>query len=347
MAPSDSWSWPTDPKVQKLYFQKLQPTKGRLTEVRRALHKVVHVCHHKTGLKVQRVTICGSAGKRTASQHSMDVDLVVFVNEMSESSAIQARLPRVLDDIQAAMDAQYPESRDENWYRKFGLRYNIAEMEIDILIGIEGITPLSFLEVKDQSERDFMSASVSHLNKRLLKRQTAVYHNMVRAVKHWRDSFKEWGEKKPKSYLLEILMLEAFRRCGKVSQQATRGHLMQKSFPRFPNQFHSRVLLQFFTMIADLQESFQSTTPYSELNMPPLFVCFESYYKSSDLPLAQEEPLFVAQRKIPNEGWTQIKAAAIVMDPANPTNNLWLTALGDPRDFVRRAVKARAHLESL
>jgi hypothetical protein len=29
----------------------------------------------------------------------------------------------------------YPGTRDEDWYTKFGLRYNITNMEMDILIG--------------------------------------------------------------------------------------------------------------------------------------------------------------------------------------------------------------------
>ena len=49
--------------------------------------------------------------------------------------SIKDKFPSLLDAIQAGMDSQYPNTRDTEWYRKYGPSYHIKNMEIDILVG--------------------------------------------------------------------------------------------------------------------------------------------------------------------------------------------------------------------
>jgi hypothetical protein len=101
------------------------------------------------------------------------------------------------------------------------------------------------------------------------------------------------------------------------------------------------ILLKFFDLISEVAP-YQPGTTYSRSNQPSLFVCFTSYYDVHELPMESPEPLFERTRVVGqgrNNRTKTIMATAIVMDPVNPTNNLWLT-LADPSVLVNRAAKA-------
>ena len=320
--PQTPWTWPSTAKEKRKYVNSLRCSKDDITAARSALGKVVHVCHHETNLPVLRVTTCGSVGKRTASTKSFDLDLVVTIDGLDPKS-IQSRIGSILDQIQDAMDRRYPGTRDPDWYRKFGLRYKIEHMEIDILIAAPGVLPKDFLEATPV-ERAFLSASVSHLTKRVVGHFPVLYGDIVRVVKDWRDSFRWPTNAKPKSYLLELLVLQAY-----------------KGNPYFvdPGYVHvglmQRILARFFELIAQvpLVDEMDKDCYYSKDNLPRLFACSEKYYKIADLPLDDPEPIFAVKLKSSKE---LRKATAIVMDPVNPTNNLWLT-LRAPDLLVHRA----------
>ena len=335
---SDNWEWPSTTSEKRKYLERLRLSPGQVTENRRALGKVVHVCHLKSGLDVvNRVTTCGSVGKKTASSHSADLDLVVYIDDFKPQD-MKTRFPALLDVIQNAMDKQYPGTRDTKWYRKFCLRYNIAGMEIDILIGATKVLPLDFLEVDDTEQRAYMSASVSHLATRLMKRQGLPFHDMVRVAKHWRDSFSWAPQCKPKSYLLEVIMLEAFRSLNYCSK--TTLNTMYHA-PRGHGDAADAILRRFFELIGKV-ENYHKDQAYDKDHLPPLFICNSTYFERKDLPLETPEPIFQSSRHIGKGRNARIKtrkATAIVMDPVNPTNNLWLT-LGDAKTLVERARSA-------
>jgi hypothetical protein len=116
----EPWSWPSGRSAQRRYRKGLQFSTEDVTANHSALGKVVHVCHLKTNLDVKRVITCGSVGKGTPSTDSADLDLVVYINDLTPED-IQNRLSAILDAIERAMDEQYPGTRDKEWYRKFGL----------------------------------------------------------------------------------------------------------------------------------------------------------------------------------------------------------------------------------
>ena len=292
-------------------------------------------------MEVNRVTTCGSVGKRTDSTHSADLDIVVYVNGL-EPENMKERFPCLLDEIQHAMDQQYPGTRDDAWYRKFGLRYNVGRMEIDILIGAPSIVPRDFLGVSDAEQRQYMSASVSHLVTRFIKNQSPFFQDMVRVAKHWRDSFSWAPQCKPKSYLLELIMLEAFRKLHLCTRQRGNTYVSyQRSYVPY-----GKILLKFFELISSV-DKYSREQECDKHNLPPLFICFEKFYNKDDLPLDQPEPLFELNRRVGkgrNAKTKTRKATAIVMDPANPTNNLWLT-LGNAETLVSRARNAAEELK--
>jgi hypothetical protein len=198
-------------------------------------------------------------------------------------------------------------------------------MEIDILIGAKGVAPRDCLQVSDPEQRAYMSASVSHLATRFMKKQGCMFHDLVRVAKHWRDSFSWAPQCKPKSYLLKVIMLEACR-------QSKFWLTKSSQIPHFIYFPTNNVLKKFFELIADSGNIAQH---YNKDNLPPIFVCFTPYYKREDVPLDQPELIFEFTRKVKGKLKTR-KATAIFMDPCNPTNNLWLT-LADACYFVNRA----------
>jgi hypothetical protein len=265
----------------------------------------------------------------------MDLDLVVYLTGLDPKD-MQTQFPNLLGAIQKAMDRQYPDTRDIEWYRKFGLRYKIAGMEIDILIGAPNVLPRDFLQVSDPEQSAYMSASVSHLAVRFIKKQGVPFKDLVRVAKDWRDSFPWERNNKPKSYLLEIIMLEACRRLRLTRIGKITPHILFVA----PG-LAKRTLLKFFELIANVQH-YHKGQDYNEHHLPSLFICFTPYYDKEELPLDRPEPLFEKTRYLQGKLKT-IKATAIVMDPSNPTNNLWLT-LENPSPLVNRAAEAAQQL---
>ena len=325
----NQWDWPrSNKKAQLRFLHALRLSKEEITATKSNLHRVVRVVHRDTSLQninVDRVTTCGSVGKKTVSSHSQDLDLVVYLNDIAPED-LPGKMDAILTEIENKMDKRYPGCRDTDWYRKFGLRYKIQGMEIDILIGVTNFHPLDFLDIQDEHVRAYLSASVSHLNKRLLQKQHMVYHDLVRVVKYWRDSFHWEKDAKPKSYLLEILMLEAFRQLGYCTRK---GYAIHERTSIYWSTTQTKLLVTFFKRISKV-EPFNPALKkhYSATNLPDLFVWFSNYYQYSDLPLSQPKPIFMDRNGR--------RATAVVLDPVNPSNNLWQT-LKKPNSFVQRA----------
>ena len=74
-----------------------------------------------------------------------------------------------------------------------------------------------------------------------------------------------------------------------------------------------------------------------------LLVHFATYYTYDEIPLNTAEPLFLSRRKVSGGKTKSRWASAIILDPANPTNNLWHT-LADAKPFISRAKSAAEQL---
>jgi tRNA nucleotidyltransferase (CCA-adding enzyme) len=340
------WCWPTTHSTRKRYTLGLRPTAEEKSATRSALMKVVYVCHQAVqDVDVDRVVTCGSVGKGTSATVRSDLDLVVYVDGLQPSPNMRHDISAILYSIRVAMDRQYPGTRDTDWYEKYSLHYQIENMEIDILVGAVDVVPMDFLDVSDIEQRDFMSASVSHLSKKFMAKQNLMFKDMVRVVKDWRDGIAwESSSCKPKSYLLELLLLHAFcqfKLCSKARGQ---------TFPLAtmpPYWWETRVLQYFFQMIAEIPPYRPQQQIYHQHHLPSLFVCFEPYYDVSDVPLHQRTPIFqkTIHHRHQNSSQT-IQATAIVMDPVNPTNNVWLTLNDSGTQFVREAQRAGQQFSS-
>jgi hypothetical protein len=339
------WTWPVSYSKRKEYTLELRHSNEARTQFRSALHKVVHTAHQavqlRGNLKVDRVVTCGSVGKHTASAHGggSDIDIVVYIKGLHHfQNDIGIKITSVLESIQMAMDAKYPGTRDEHFYDKYVKRYVINKMEIDIMVGAASdMDPVDFLSVSDPANRRYLSGSVSHLSKKFIAKQNVMFQDMVRVVKHWRDSAHgPWPQYcKPKSCLLEIILLQAFQEHGLCKQKSGRTYMT----PVIPYWFETRVLIKFFELVASV--ILNPSEAYHEFHLPSLFICFEPYYKKEDLPLHNAEPLFS------QSNWHALvrQATAIVMDPTNPTNNLWLTLADEGTAFVTRAKSTLQELQ--
>merc|ERR1712224_401234 len=141
-------------------------------------------------------------------------------------------------------------------------------------------------------------------------------------VKDWRDSYK-WPNKKPKSYLLEVLLLEAFRRHKKRIWRKRRNLVLStdaafENFGPHVADINTEVLIEFFDMIGSIGQ-----------RNDPLKIYFEEYYDEEDIPW---DILFEKKRRKKKNRTT----TTLVLDPANPTNNLWFT-LENQDLFIKRA----------
>jgi hypothetical protein len=330
-------------REQGRYLKQLRLGRDQVKACKSALGKIVHVVHThvklEKGIPIDHVKTCGSIGKRTASSQSSDLDLVVFINgilEPDDDVRPSLDISSILQDIQTALDRQYPDTRDTDWYQKFGLRYVIQGMEIDILIGATNVTPRDFLDVlEDQEQRAYMSASVSHYSTKFMAKQGLFFKDMVRLIKDWRDSYPSWPPNcKPKSYLLEVLVLHAIRQALPNLYSERTNRVRDYFTGYFRNA--ERLLLSFFDMIGDIKPYRSNGNSYSNKNTVSLCVFFEAFYREDEIPWDQPEPLFrIRINKRGKRNMTRY-ASAVVLDPANPTNNLWLT-LSDANPFILRA----------
>lgn len=327
----DPWEWPSSRGGRLRYMQNLRPSTEQRTENRSALAKIAHVWHHLTNLDVKIVTTCGSVGKKTDSTLCSDLDLVIYVNNLQARDLTQ-KIPTILDEIQAAMDQKYPNTRDKDWYRKFGLRYNIKGLEIDILVGAPDVVPRDVFDIVEPEQRKFMSASVSHLAKRFIAKQNILFKDLVRVVKHWRDSYVNWPPTcKPKSYLLELVMLHVFLKKKFHLGNTSTGQTFRDWCPHW---WADRLLKDFFLVLSQVPRYDDQAAKHSSDNLPNLCVYFEVYYSWKDVMAHYGrggEPLFAQikpQGKRRNGSAKTKYATAIVLDPVNPANNVWLS-LGD------------------
>ena len=244
------------------------------------------------------------------------------------------RIGSILLDIRDALDAQYPGTRDTDWYQKFGLRYRISGMEIDVFIGSPDVHPKDFLSVLDVLQSAYMSASVSRYSTNFMKKQSPCFKDLVRVVKDWRDSYANWPDQcKPKSYLLEVLLLHACKEAAPklfLSRRCIWGmhglHLTEN--------LANDVLVHFFRMIGDIPR-YQKGQTYDK-DTVSIRAIFYTYYQESDIPLDTPEPLFQKSIRKKNAPDKIRHASCIALDPANPHNNLWLT-LATANPFIDRA----------
>jgi hypothetical protein len=340
----EDWEWlECETKgEQRRYIKRLRFGPDRFKACRSALGKVVHVIHthhvKRQGIDIDRIKVCGSVGKKTASTKSSDLDLVVFAHDILLEPGYDhsVTITNILDEIEVAMDRQYPGTKDKGWYRKYGLRYVIQGMEIAILIGATRVKPRDFLDIVDDSEqRDYMSVSVSHYSTRFTCKQGLFFKDMVRVIKDWNAS---WPLNcKPKSYLLGVLELHAIREAlPKLYSERTHRVHSYKDY----SQNVTRLLLYFLDMIGDI-EPYRKGKSYTKEPVSPC-VFFEIYYQGDEIPWDQPEPLFQSTKRITlgdkrENATTKTRyAIVVVLDPSNPTNNLWLTlANADP--FIMRA----------
>jgi 2'-5'-oligoadenylate synthetase 1, domain 2, C-terminus len=187
-------------------------------------------------------------------------------------------------------------------------------MEIDILVGATGVKPTDFFDVDNSLVRAYMSSSVSYLSTKFMKEQNPFFKDMVCIIKDWRDSYKSWPSQcKPKSYLLEVLLLHS---CREV--------------PNY-RKYTTDLLLHFFDMLGRIEPYCQGMV-YNK-DTVSLKIYFRQYYRKRDIPWYSPEPLF---QQYNNNNNKVRYATAVVLDPANPTNNLWLT-LADTSTLIRRA----------
>ena len=237
------------------------------------------------------VSTGGSIGKETMSVDSADLDLNVILDGELPGE-LPTKIQPILDKLQMALDEQYPGTRDEQWFRRFGLRYNISGMEIDILVAARDVSTKDFLAVSDPKVRAYMRASVSTFSRSFIKKQGILCKDLVRVIKDRRDSFRWGSDCKPKSYLLEILVLEACRRerslWWKQRGRTGRNWRIRRS---------SSILLEFFDLIASVDLTRPSMT-YDKYNLPQVFVCFDDYYTKDNIPMDELMPIFELRRMV-------------------------------------------------
>mmetsp|Transcript_26157 Transcript_26157/g.39588 ORF Transcript_26157/g.39588 Transcript_26157/m.39588 type:complete len:134 (-) Transcript_26157:671-1072(-) len=120
----------------------------------------------------------------------MDLDLIVVCRDFDDVDIhdLKNHVSTTLRCIRKAMDKRYPGTRDTSFFERFGLRYNIAGMEIDILLAKQHVHPKDFLKIDDEMERKYLSASVNTMGRAYMKKQPYLFKDLVRVAKDWRDN---------------------------------------------------------------------------------------------------------------------------------------------------------------
>ncbi|MGZ4849975.1 MAG: hypothetical protein ACXV2C_01190 [Candidatus Bathyarchaeia archaeon] len=147
------------------------------------------------------VVKAGSYGKKTFLQGRRELDIVAYLSSFSLAEAASLRAHCLVE-----LKKFFPSCREKLW----ALVLTCDGVSVDVLLtGVMQQGPLGFISL---SSDDRLSCSMAKTQLLFFKAQPEIYQDCVRMAKHWRSTIK-WADEatRPSSYLLELLMLQAFQ----------------------------------------------------------------------------------------------------------------------------------------
>eukprot|EP01033_Poteriospumella_lacustris_P003373 gene3373-2496_t len=170
---------------------------GERLRVLNASNDVKNGLQHVPGLSVSRIGNSGSIAKNTAVPHSVDVDMVVFLNDFEPSKVKD--YARAIKSALASRECRFLSSADDILECVYG------SINIDIVL-------TSAAETRNPRYREFQEGpeAVTYL-KEIIGDNNAWVAEVVRAAKFWVMRCNDCDHLRVKSLAVELVVLEVFK----------------------------------------------------------------------------------------------------------------------------------------
>ncbi|XP_070191369.1 2'-5'-oligoadenylate synthase 1-like [Littorina saxatilis] len=207
------------------------PTTGEMNKLNREVDEFVRFLEQRFSTpphSVSKVIKAGSLGKGTAVRASADIDLVMYLNNVSDIYTLKRLREPVLDSLQEAIKSYTLWQGRIIFDRRtqFSVQYILDGNEVDILPAFAmdhtndtRNRDLMYQHMRDVGQKESMgfiasqfSASLSPLQVTFVKHKDESVKKVIRLLKKWK---KERKVKNLPSYVLELLTIYAAKQAGR------------------------------------------------------------------------------------------------------------------------------------
>lgn len=204
----------------------IQPTARYLSACNSAVDQLVHVLQNNTpdSLRPRRVIKGGSLGKGTAVLNKSDVDLVVMLRDYTDVRELVKDLPKISNELEKylSMQPNIKVTGKTPFAVKIDIQNGMGQTNsADVLPAVDVIGLKTknevFQEMASRTDlRRYYSASLSVLQMNLYASLPTKLKSLIRLIKYWKkDKFLSTGFNLPTSYVLELVIINAWCRAGR------------------------------------------------------------------------------------------------------------------------------------
>jgi len=178
----------------------------------------------------------GSVGKSTFRRNRNELDLLVQIKQFDLSKHKKQEYLDAFEKVLKTLEGLVVTGHQDRTKRKsLKLTWKSGQwqgMKADVLaIGPLKRGGLDFLDMTAE-DAEWSSGAAVVLGRSFFIDQVSPFQDMVRASKAWRDS-KKWTKRRPKSFLLEVIMAEVVQRVAVQTLRMDESHQWSTVFRAF------------------------------------------------------------------------------------------------------------------
>ncbi|XP_046576012.1 2'-5'-oligoadenylate synthase 2-like [Haliotis rubra] len=212
--------------LQHFIQHTIQPSSDDRRECDHLVERVTNFLQHKTNFGVSMVVKGGSLGKSTNVLGKSDVDMVVFINDVSSVQHLQDSMKYILDTLKETLDTQWSQFAGSLKYIRdtsHGIQYQLGcgksshVHDVDILPAfniLEAKQPRNaFEEMKSKTpkERAYYSVCFAQKQVAFVKEVPIKVKNFIRLLKYWAKVEINREQKAVTSYFLELVAISFWK----------------------------------------------------------------------------------------------------------------------------------------
>jgi hypothetical protein len=216
------------------------PNPHSLGKQRKVVDYLVRYLQEYSPFRVSQIVVGGSIGMGTTESSRADIDLVLMSPELGKTDH-KRWLRGKLEELKTVIEKGSSEEQDIQQFppigrdppkkipkctgmfiTRFALQFKCSGCEVDLLIsydweldpqGYRGLYSLC-CDATDEETGQWYSAGAVKRQVKFISDQDNEIKDVIKILKHWNKKMVQWGDqhKKPKSYLLSLLVVRAAER---------------------------------------------------------------------------------------------------------------------------------------
>ncbi|XP_065890980.1 2'-5'-oligoadenylate synthase 2-like [Dysidea avara] len=268
-------------------------------------------------LTINEVFEGGSMGKGTTVPGDFDVDLVIYSSSIDQyEAARKGDYKTFLEAIHSYLSVQLSGYYTKKAITNYGLQFNCSGVSIDVLLSPYFTSMRDYCSFLDTISRArlptaMFSCSASRWQVQFVKGYPDQVMEYIRQVKAWRN--RMWDDRgltdgRPKSYLLELLVIKAYENSIQSSTQMSSFTAIVGATPFRPAVTSANIKQELIRLVCDAR----------------IAIIWQKYYTVEMVQRFGHHPPYI-------------------IDPANPSNNVHYTGIvrvgyGDPWRVFRSMI---------